>query len=441
MNISRLFAGHLLWRGLYLLTSTLVTILMARYLEAAATGWVFYFISWLSFFFLAATFGMDASITYFVSSGKAKTGEMLLFSLSWVLLVTLLAAFIIFGCYRNQNEYMKPLSSQWAALFFIAGNLLITFLNSLFYSRRDFVTPNILFVTVNLFLIGWLLTSKTGTHLQIGSFTFLEVYFVLILVQGVACLILFLTKQKNELQLTCPSPDLLRQVLAYSGIAYLANLTFFACTRIDYWILEAYGVNEASLGNYIQSSRLVQLFQLLPAMLAASIFPIAAAGHEEKMKEGILKLARLVFLFYSVPALFLIVFGNWLFPFLFGRSFDEMYPVFLILLPGLFALSALALISAYFAAINRIIHNFKISIAGLLLILIGDLLFIPKWGIYGAAWVSSAGYIFCFAGSLWFFKNETKLSWIDFFKPRLSDFSFLRSVISRMFQKSTNHQP
>jgi len=118
-----------------------------------------------------------------------------------------------------------------------------------------------------------------------------------------------------------------------------------------------------------------------------------------------------------------------------------MYPVFLILLPGLFALSALALISAYFAAINRIIHNLKISIAGLLLILIGDLLFIPIWGVYGAAWVSSAGYIFCFAGSLWFFKKETELNWSVFFKPRLSDFSFLRSVISRMFQKSTNHQP
>jgi O-antigen/teichoic acid export membrane protein len=440
MNISRLFAGHLVWRGLYLLTSTLVTVLMARYLEAAATGWVFYFISWLSFFFLAATFGMDASITFFVSSGKAQVGEILGFALAWALLVAVVSGLLIFGLYHQNNQHMSMAATRWAAVFFIAGNVLITFLNALFYSRRDFITPNVLYVAVNLFLIGWLLQGTGSGDLQLGSFSFLEVYFLLIFLQGVCSLFLFLAREIKDFHFRRPSWQLIKQVLAYSGIAYLANLAFFACTRIDYWILEAFHVNESSLGNYIQASRLVQLFQLIPSMLAASVFPIAAAGQEQKMKEGILRLARFIFILYLLPVLFLACSGKWLFPFLFGQSFHEMYEVFLCLLPGLFSLSALALISAYFAAINRVMNNLKISVAGMFLILIGDWIFIPSQGIYGAAWVSSVGYVFCFAGALWFFAKETEFHWFDFFIPRKSDFSFLRSVFFNLFSKSSTKQ-
>lgn len=438
MNISRLFAGHLVWRSAYLLTSTLVTILMARYLEAAATGWVFYLISWYSFFFLVATVGMDASITYFVSSGKAGSGEMLRFSVTWVLLVGLLSAFISFLFLQIPNQHLSLHSTQWSAVFFITGNVLITFLNALFYSKKDFITPNVLFFAVNLFLILWLSYGIAGQQLTIGPFVFLEVYFFLIFLQGVLSLILFLMKNKLPISFSWPNWSLVKQIVVYSGIAYLANLSFFACTRVDYWILELYNIQEASLGNYIQASRLVQLFQLIPAMIASAIFPLAAAGYDQLLKDGMLKLVRLLFLFYLVPVLLLIVTGNWLFPFLFGTSFGEMYTVFLYLLPGLFSLAGLSFISACFAAINKIILNLKISVAGMLMIVAGDFLLIPEWGITGAALVSSAGYLFCFIMGLWFFTKETGLSWMEFFRFRFSDFSFLRSVMHRLISKNNN---
>ena len=109
-----------------------------------------------------------------------------------------------------------------------------------------------------------------------------------------------------------------------------------------------------------------------------------------------------------------------------------MYGYFLLLIPGLFALASLSLISAYFAAINKIKINLLGSLIAVLVIITGNLLLIPRYGITAAAITSSAGYIVCFGVAARFFYKETGIPWVSFFKFGKADLAFLISNLKNL---------
>jgi O-antigen/teichoic acid export membrane protein len=429
MNLSRLFASNLLWRGTYLFTSLLVTVFLARYLQAYTTGWLFYFISILTFLFMALSFGIDSAITYFVAKNEMDTGSMQGFIWIWVFLMTALSAIGAFIFFQNGNEFAGASQLVAMTVLFISGNLLITFYNALFYAKHEYKIPNIIFIIVNAFLL-FILINPGLFQLKVQEFIY--IYFCLYLLQGLLVALLFNLQFKNQHPVRIPSKYQRDQLFRYSHLAFFAGLLFYLVTRVDYWIIDYFTKDKEALGNYIQASRLVQLFQLLPAILAAGIFPIAASGYVQQMREGILKLSRVIVLMYALVLAVLAAVGKWLFPFLFGSSFDKMYDVFLLLLPGLIALSLLALMAAYFAAINQIKRNLQISLAGLIVIIITNLFLIPPYGIYGAAVSSSLGYIVCFVIAYVYFAGDGKMRFYDLLFFKKEDWQFLMSLSAKI---------
>lgn len=432
MNISRLFASNILWRGGYIISSLLVTVLLARYLEASTTGWLFYFISWLSFFLLIASFSMESSITYFVSVKEVSDQKMQFFALCWTLTVTIITITAGFTFFKTEHEFVTQKMLIAFTVFFITGNLLISFFNALFYARQQYMLPNMVFICFNLVISALLLYGINGGAIQLMGYGFLEIYFLIYLLQGIIISVLYITGSQKKIVFALPQAGMIRKIVIYSSMAFLANVFFFLVTRVDYWLLDYYDTDRSSLGNYIQASRLVQLFQLFPAILASSIFPIAAAGYSDKVKDGIVKLSRIIVLLYCVMIVFIAVTGGWLFPFLFGSSFQMMHKIFLFLTPGLLALAVLSLIAAYFAALNKIKWNVTSSLAGLVVIIIGDFVLIKQYGIYGAALVSSIGYIVCFAVIYYYFRKETGHSLKDLLWFKKEDVLFLTNLAENL---------
>lgn len=432
MNLSRLFAGHLFWRGAYVLTSVGVTILMARYLQAATTGWVFYFISWLSFALLVAIAGMDAGATYFVSGGRIKAERMESFALVWTAVTAVVGGMVsCFFTIRGVAAINSHLLVAFA-LFFICGNILISFFNALYYARRDFITPNIIFTCTNIALCLWLLAGLFGLTITPAGFSFLEVYFFSFLLQGLLVWLLYRLRQPRLLYWYWIKMQDVKQLLRYSGWAFGANLFFFIVTRIDYWLIAAYVADPDGLGNYIQASRLVQLFQMLPAVLAAAVFPLAAGEWKQQMQLRIATLSRIIIAGYSVIIVLLVLFGRMLFPFVFGASFQAMYAYFLLLIPGLLALTALSLISAYLAAINQVRYNLLGAMIAAIAIFVSGCWLIPQYGIKAAGLISSMGYILCFAVGAYFFRRHTGIAWWKFFVWQKTDAAFIKQVLQQI---------
>jgi O-antigen/teichoic acid export membrane protein len=163
--------------------------------------------------------------------------------------------------------------------------------------------------------------------------------------------------------------------------------------------------------------------------LASAVFPITAGGHKEGIDKLLTLLSRCIFLLYILACTFLALTGKWLFPFVFGNSFTDMYLPFLWLIPGILSLSGIFTLTAYFAGKNRIKINITGSVYALIVIVTGDILFIPQYGIQAAAFISSAGYVVYQVYIIAVFKKEYDIPFTDFFIFRFSDFEKIKSSI------------
>jgi O-antigen/teichoic acid export membrane protein len=122
--------------------------------------------------------------------------------------------------------------------------------------------------------------------------------------------------------------------------------------------------------------------------------------------------------------------GKWFFPFVFGVSFSGMYQPFLLLVPGILSLSGLFTLTAYFAGKNQIKTNITGSVYALIVILAGNIIFIPKYGINAAALISSIAYIIYQGYILFVFKKEFNTPLSHFFISRFSDWQKINKLIS-----------
>jgi O-antigen/teichoic acid export membrane protein len=112
-----------------------------------------------------------------------------------------------------------------------------------------------------------------------------------------------------------------------------------------------------------------------------------------------------------------------------------MFRPFLILLPGIYCLSVLLVLSAYFGGVNRPGVNVAGALCGLVVIIAGDMLLIPRMGITGAALVSSLGYAVCMMYALIAFKKENNTGIAGFFTYRKGDQNWLKKLLQKVYEK------
>lgn len=408
MNIQRLIYQNLFWRGLFFLSAFLLNVLVARNLAAATTGWLYYLFTLFSFFTLIGSFSLEAAILYFGSRGEIDLRSLA--RLSWIWTLGSAAAICLTFAGTALMNFPVSRDSFYFALCFICGNLLVTFMSALFYADRNYRTSNVAAITTHAFLIVCVLL--------LDKATFVPIYFLSYPILGAALSILVLLRTQRV-----PSvpKGYLPKMLRYSALAFATNVVFFLLYKIDYWFVNQW-VNDRDLGNYIQVSKVVHLFFLFPGVIAQSLFPLFAGGHVARAAAALQLLSRAIFFVYLLVCLLLVFTGEWLFPAVFGGTFSHMYVPFLLLIPGILALAVLYPVTAWFSANNRIRVNLTGSILATLVIVAGDALFIPHYGIHAAAIVSSIGYAVYHAYVMRVFTKMHAIRYLAFFQFRPGDF-------------------
>ena len=104
-----------------------------------------------------------------------------------------------------------------------------------------------------------------------------------------------------------------------------------------------------------------------------------------------------------------------MFYFTFGETFNAMKLPFIILIPGIFSLSVLTLLAAYFSGKGKVIVNVTGTGIALVVVIIGDYLFVPRYGIVAAAAVSTVGYTVNLLYILYVFYKDYSINLYDFF--------------------------
>jgi O-antigen/teichoic acid export membrane protein len=89
----------------------------------------------------------------------------------------------------------------------------------------------------------------------------------------------------------------------------------------------------------------------------------------------------------------------------------------------------LVLLSAYFSGKGKVGINVKGAVLALIVVITGDIIFIPKYGIYAAAIVSTIGYLVNLIYALWHFFNDYQLNYLLLFQFKTMDFFWLKKML------------
>jgi O-antigen/teichoic acid export membrane protein len=419
MEFQQVLFRSVVWRGLYYVSQLLLNILIARYYEPAGSGWIFYTLNNYAFVLLVLSVSIDSGMGYFLAGKKINPGRLVTLSFAWTVISLVLSWFILLY-YPYQPAEQRQLF-YISSLAFIGGSMLVTFFSALFFAQKDFTTPNILLLAVNALVLLLFLGIKEDDTGFITRTNFLYLYILSFLLQGLLLAVFFRLKNSKGLSLQLPSSAEMKVLLHYSLLAFSGNMLTFLVFRSDYWFIDYFDRSSAELGNYIQVSKLAQLFFAVPSFLASAVFPVTAAG--DGGSAGHLKtLSRWIALVSLIGCVLIGGTGKWLFP----LGLDQMYLPFLLLIPGIISICLAYPLAAYFAGNNKIPVNIISSLLALVIIVAGNIIFIPLYGINGAAAVCSVGYAALFIYLLQKFRKENGSDLKEFFLLQSNDLRWLQ---------------
>jgi O-antigen/teichoic acid export membrane protein len=424
----KLLYQSILWRGLSLLSFFILNVAMARSFGAAASGNLFFIINFFALVLLVATLSIEAGLGFYTAKEKNTTAAPVFLSLFWAVSAAVIVSLCLPLFNINSNNQLPVKNFSDGVYLYIAGYLLLVFFTALFSARQNFIVPNLVATIANIVLLVMLPQVQPGGEAAAAG-NFLGNYFLAFFIQGLLLLLLFVIMYVKKLAFFLPAAQL-KAIARYSLQAFAANLIFFLVYRVDYWLVNYFCADKNELGNYIQVSKIAQVFFILPGIVAGTVFSVTAAGQKEAMSNAVLRLSRMIFSGALIACLLLAAVGYWLFPQLFGAGFSKMYVPFLLLVPGILAIATLYPFTAYYAGKNRVIENIKGSLLALFVIFAADLLLIPRWKISGAALASSAGYIAYEMYILWRFKKEYAVVIKDCFLLKKQDWQQLAAMFT-----------
>lgn len=414
MHFNKALKYSIALKSVNILMLFFINLLFVRVTGANVSGNFFYLITILSFITLVVSCSMESGITYYASRDKSNT-----LSYAWLIILTsivqiALSYIIITVTVKNSTSLPLPY-----LLLFVISNILISNFAGLYASLKWFISINTIILTINcialIFL--WLVLQQSP-----GTAKAENIYILSYVLQAIGLIFFFLVKNTSG-SWKLPSFQVAKQVFTYSLLAFIGNICFFLVTRIDYVFVKRFCSAEA-LGNYVQVGKIVHMFVLLPAIAASVIFPYTANSNETILPK-VQWLCRLTTSVIALASVFLIVTGKWLFPWLFGAEFNLMYIVILIYIPGIFALCISSLLASYISGSGYILVNVTASAIALIIVIIGDLIFIPEYGINAAAVVSSVAYLCCMLYLIrhYIIKFQSKVS--DFFRISFTEFKYV----------------
>ncbi|MFT3947644.1 MAG: polysaccharide biosynthesis C-terminal domain-containing protein [Agriterribacter sp.] len=431
MKLRSLIYQSVLWRGIYFASVLLLNIMIARYYEASYSGLIYFITNSFALIVAISSLSMESGVAYYTASGEVPVSRLANFSVWWTLFSTL-AVFIVLNTTIHFGLLPESYTQQlFPVVCYVAGCMLVNFFTAAFYAKKNFALPNMVLALVNIALV-IIIPFSNGALFNFE--TYIKIYFAGFFLQGLLTAILFYTKYGKPTFFHLPVKSDLTKIIKYSMTAFAANFLFFLVYRIDYWFVEYY-CSATALGNYIQVSKLAQTLFILPSIIASAVFPSIVNAMEKDLAKKIAIVSRFLLLLYLGICLVLAACGYWLFPFVFGKTFSEMFIPFLLLIPGILALVMLYPVAAFYAGVKKININIAALLIALLVIVAGNFIFTPKYGIKGAAMVSSAGYLVYHFLLTYRFTRYTNISAVRFYSISISDISKIKQMIFHKFLK------
>ena len=392
------------------------SVLIARYLGTALKGVNAYVSSITSIGAIVITFGMHQAYPYF----RKKYGKDKIYQ-DFVSLMMIL--YLIYLIIAVSLAFLLPLSLELKAAF-----ILIPLLG--YSGVVSYIT---LIEEPNLRNTWWLVISILDLAYVAFLWAFIErnVYWglsILLFADLLKCVVYtFMLHVRPRFH--GGMIKLLGALIKFGFFPMLALLMTTLNYRIDVLMLHGYDyITDSMIGVYSLGLSLSDKIVLIPDTLKGILVSKLAKGADE---HEVAKVSRLGFWSSLLLCLFIIVFGQFLIDLLYGVEYKGAYSVVLITASGVLAVSYFKLIAQYNIVNKKQVLNVLMLSVAIIVDIVFNILFIPKWGINGAAIATCIGNVVCGIVFILYFCRKTEIRISEMIVLQRSDLKLFKSLLKK----------
>ena len=379
------------YRLLYMAFNFAIGLLIAYLAGTELFGIISLMIVNASIFHIISGLGTDSSIVWHGAKKSTGINQLMTFTLTTASFQILVFIIISLLWYFTSGKTMLTGSAELRyfllELVYFTGLVWLEKYISVLYANQMSVICNriitIIIVILFLILLPFYFAVDSSPIDPLIFFCFLPI------VQTIPLVIFF--HKSVSWQFTSLAKLNLHSLISFSLIVFITNTIQFLAYRIDYWLILHYN-NVSEVGIYAQANRFAQLLWVIPNIMAALIIPaIAAPGSQFKNME-FSTLVRGIIYGSIVIALGVGLMSYLIYMYFLPLEYYKGFQALVIMMPGFYFFTLTILIAAWFSAQRMLWINFWGSLICLVVIFITDLIFIPSFGINGAAIGNLIGY-------------------------------------------------
>ena len=368
-----------------------ISVIIARILGPEGKGIYSLAILLPSFLVYFTSFSIgQASIFYLGKrrySPKEVFGNNIIYAVLTSTFAILIGLIIVFFFSNKLFPGVEP-KYLFLALFLIPFHLFLGYIGFILLGLQKIKKYNFVSffrVLLLLILIGVLLL---GFRFGIAAAIIAEILAFLI-----ACIVLFfMTKQETSGISLKLNKDYFKDSFLYGIKVYLGSILSFLSHRMGMWLINIF-LNPLMVGFYSISIGLSEKLWLISDSIGTVLFPkISSENDKVKIKEFTPLVFRNVLFIVTLIAVLLFAIAHWLITLLYSDAFSESTKPFQILLIGAVTISGWKILESDLKGRGRpMLNTYATGISAVLNIIL-NILWIPKFGILGAAWAATISY-------------------------------------------------
>ncbi len=225
--------------------------------------------------------------------------------------------------------------------------------------------------------------------------------------------------------------ELWRKLIGMGFVFAFAMVVMQLNYRIDILLLQELA-NVREVGFYSLGVAISDKLWQLPTAVGIVVMSRAAGTRQfEKLDKEIAALLRVSFLIVLVAAILLWFVIPYLIPAFFGQSFSPSSAMVQLMLPGIVMFAVVRILSGRFAGAGEPRSLIGLFIPALIINVVLNLIWIPKYGGLGAAMATNVSYSFGAIGMMVLFSLKSHMSLFDIMRFQKSDFGLIRNIFKR----------
>jgi O-antigen/teichoic acid export membrane protein len=380
-----------------ILISLINSILLSRFLGVENRGsFVLLSASVLLISYLVS-FGFNTGITYYSSKSKSLGKELLTSSILFSLIISIVVSLIIVLILGDKTFYTffpKGVNTFLILISLFVGVFLSSVnsnLSSYCASIDKFKKINQSKIYAQVILLLTLITLQLifGNNTVINKNLIVIIFCIPIFAQTIPFIPLIFSLNYSLKHFKIKP---FQSLFKWGIVPYFASLFQFLNYKLDFWFIDYYS-GEAALGEYSLSSSLAQLLWVVPASIGTVLFPTVVKLVKSEKRKQTNRLALLTLSIAIIGGTFVYFFSDFIIPLVYGAEYSLSSNYLKILIIGSVPYTTSMIIASYFLGVNKPKLNLWSSFIGFLITLVLNVIFIPKFGVIGAAWTTSTSYI------------------------------------------------